>query len=160
MGGGLGQADLERMRRAGIRPMPAEDGLGLFDDALTVAEPLLMPADLDLAAARAGGEATRDAAASPMPSGLSPDERDAFLLDLVVGHVAEVSGHSAEAIEPDATLFELGLDSLMIVELRNRLASASGLALPANVAFDHPTPAALVDHLRDRLPGERRPVDA
>ncbi|MEU7941523.1 type I polyketide synthase [Microbispora bryophytorum] len=160
MGGGLGQADLERMRRAGIRPLSAEDGLGLFDDALTVAEPLLMPADLDLAATRTEGATSRDPAATPMPSGLSPDERDAFLLDLVVGHVAEVSGHSDDAIEPDATLFELGLDSLMIVELRNRLASASGLALPANVAFDHPTPAALVDHLRDRLLGERRPVDA
>ncbi|TLP54793.1 type I polyketide synthase [Microbispora triticiradicis] len=166
MGGRLGPADLERMRRAGITPLPVQDGLGLFDDALAVAEPLIVPADLDLAATRTGTVATPEPEAGPdvmgalPPSGLSPDERDALLLDLVVGQVAEVSGHAADWIEPNATLFELGLDSLMIVELRNRLAATSGLALPASIAFDHPTPAALVDHLRDRLAGDREPADA
>ncbi|KAA9375468.1 SDR family NAD(P)-dependent oxidoreductase [Microbispora cellulosiformans] len=166
MGGRLGHADLERMRRAGITPLSVEDGLGLFDDALALAEPLVAPADLDLAATRTGTVTTPEAAAAPdvmtalPPSGLSPDERDALLLDLVVGQVAEVSGHAADWIEPNATLFELGLDSLMIVELRNRLAATSGLALPASIAFDHPTPAALVDHLRDRLAGDREPADA
>ncbi|WSS10414.1 type I polyketide synthase [Microbispora sp. NBC_01189] len=166
MGGRLGHADLERMRRAGITPLSVEDGLGLFDDALALAEPLIVPADLDLAATRTGTVTTPEAAAAPdvmaalPPSGLSPDERDALLLDLVVGQVAEVSGHAADWIEPNATLFELGLDSLMIVELRNRLAATSGLALPASIAFDHPTPAALVDHLRDRLAGDREPAGA
>ncbi|MEU8194971.1 type I polyketide synthase [Microbispora amethystogenes] len=166
MGDRLGHADLERMRRAGITPLSVEDGLGLFDDALALAEPLVVPADLDLAATRPGTVTTSEAAAAPdvmaalPPSGLSPDERDALLLDLVVGQVAEVSGHAADWIEPNATLFELGLDSLMIVELRNRLAATSGLALPASIAFDHPTPAALVDHLRDRLAGDREPADA
>ncbi|WP_182882159.1 type I polyketide synthase [Microbispora sp. H10949] len=166
MGGRLGPADLERMRRAGITPLPVQDGLGLFDDALAVAEPLIVPADLDLAATRTGTVAAPEPEAGPdvmgalPPSGLSPDERDALLLDLVVGQVAEVSGHAADWIEPNATLFELGLDSLMIVELRNRLAATSGLALPASIAFDHPTPAALVDHLRDRLAGDREPADA
>ncbi|WP_460358187.1 type I polyketide synthase [Actinoallomurus acanthiterrae] len=156
MGGHLGRADLDRIQRVGITPLSVEDGLGLFDDALAVAEPLLMPVDLDRTATRTGTVT----APALLPSGLSPGERDALLLDLVVGHVAAVSGHSADSIEPDATLFELGLDSLMIVELRNRLAAAGGLALPANVAFDHPTPAALVDHLRDRLAGGREPADA
>jgi acyl carrier protein len=148
MGRHLGPADRERIHRIGITPLSAEDGLSLFDDALTLAEPLLMPVDLDLAVR---GSTAPAATVTMLPAGLPPGERDARLLDLIVGHVAEVSGHPREAIEADATLFELGLDSLMVVELRNRLAAASGLNLPASIAFDHPTPSALVDHLGQRL---------
>jgi hypothetical protein len=46
----------------------------------------------------------------------------------------------------------MGLDSLLAVELRNRLQADVGRGLPTTVAFDHPTAAALAEHIaRDVL---------
>jgi acyl transferase domain-containing protein/NADPH:quinone reductase-like Zn-dependent oxidoreductase/NADP-dependent 3-hydroxy acid dehydrogenase YdfG len=50
-------------------------------------------------------------------------------------------------LPPAVALKDLGLDSLMAVELRNHLARFGGVALPATVAFDHPTLDALADRL-------------
>jgi acyl carrier protein/pimeloyl-ACP methyl ester carboxylesterase len=83
-------------------------------------------------------------------------EREAAVLTAVREHAAAVLGHrSAEAIEPDRALLELGLDSLGAVELRNRLAAVTALALPPTLAFDHPTAKAIAEHLLDRLAAHR-----
>ncbi|WP_453089282.1 SDR family NAD(P)-dependent oxidoreductase, partial [Streptomyces prasinus] len=85
---------------------------------------------------------------------LTPKERRRELAELVRGHVAAVLGHrDAEALDPRRAFTDLGFDSLTAVELRDRLAGTTGLALPATVVFDHPSPDALAGHLDDLVRG-------
>jgi acyl transferase domain-containing protein len=124
---------------------------------LPVSREQLMPVRLDQGKTSPGSGRTspdvdghHDTARGDL-AGLSADERGHRLLSMVISHVATVSGHPADSIDPDSTLFELGLDSLMIVELAYRLADACELSLPADLAFEHPTPAALTGHLESQL---------
>src|SRR5439155_24518095 len=82
---------------------------------------------------------------------LPEDERDQALVDLVVTEAASVLRAQPHAIDRNRPLRELGLDSLMAVELRNRLGTVTGLRLPATLLFDHPTPSALVGYLRSKI---------
>ncbi|WP_329222033.1 type I polyketide synthase [Streptomyces sp. NBC_01485] len=94
-------------------------------------------------------------------------EQHAVLLELVLRHTAEVLGHQAQSdgtregsrdgtrdgIRTDRPFRELGVDSLTSVDLRNRLAAATGLRLPAALVFNHPTPLALARHLAEQVLG-------
>ncbi|MGZ4741410.1 MAG: SDR family NAD(P)-dependent oxidoreductase, partial [Ilumatobacteraceae bacterium] len=81
-----------------------------------------------------------------------PHARHALVVAHVHEHVARVLGLAAdEVLDHDDELAALGLDSLMAVELTNRLRSATGLTLSTTVAFDHPSISALADHLAEAL---------
>ncbi|WP_435138121.1 phosphopantetheine-binding protein, partial [Actinacidiphila sp. bgisy144] len=54
-------------------------------------------------------------------------------------------------IDPQRAFRDMGIDSLTALELRNRLVSETGLALPATLVFDHPVPLELARHLHDQL---------
>jgi acyl carrier protein len=59
----------------------------------------------------------------------------------------------ATPVDERRPLKELGLDSLIAVELRNAFARSLECSLPATLAFDHPTLSALAEYLEDRLFG-------
>ncbi|MEU1669267.1 SDR family NAD(P)-dependent oxidoreductase [Streptomyces sparsogenes] len=99
--------------------------------------------------------AERRSAATALTSrlaGLDTSGQRDVMLETVRRMAAVVLGHSSDAtIRPEAAFKELGFDSLTAVGLRNRLAEATGLRLPAGLAFDYPTPRGLADHLLQRL---------
>ncbi|MFI5528202.1 SDR family NAD(P)-dependent oxidoreductase [Kitasatospora sp. NPDC051853] len=87
-------------------------------------------------------------------AGTGAAEAERLLLDLVRDHVAAVSGRSSVNAQQTGQPFKhLGFDSVMTVELRNRLAKATGLELPNSAMFDHPSPAALASYLLTELLG-------
>jgi hypothetical protein len=94
-------------------------------------------------------------------AGMTAGERRQALVVLVRKQSAAVLGHgSASALDVDRGFVEMGFDSLTAVELRNRLAGATGLRLPATVIFDCPTPTDLARRLDDMLaPAGAEPAD-
>jgi acyl carrier protein len=171
MTGALTEADIKRMADSGSAPLTVPQGLALFDAAVTTDEPVLVP--LAVRPGAHGGAPhplLRDLvrtrrrrpsadAAPPVPvtdrlAGLDEQTRKRFVLDLMRAEVAAVLAHdSADDIAVDREFRDLGMDSLTAVELRNRLATATGLRMSATLVFDYPTPAALADHLLSRLGG-------
>ena len=61
--------------------------------------------------------------------------------------------------DPDRGFFDMGFDSMMAVELRNRLEKRLGRPLPATLAFDHPTIQRMAAHLAS-LAGDAGPQSA
>ena len=170
----LGEADRRRLANSGMRTLSHEQGLALFDVMLNARQTLVIAVALDQRALR--GQA-RTGVLPAMLSGLVrlpkrsaathgdslvarlasiPEaEREGVVLELVRSHVAAVAGYdSPAAVDEQRAFKELGFDSLTAVELRNRLNVVTGVALPATLVFDYPTPKALAGYLLSRVSAE------
>jgi acyl carrier protein len=69
--------------------------------------------------------------------------------------VAQVLMIDGEPLDPALGLFDLGLDSLMALEVRNRLAAALETELPATLLFEHPSIEAVAVYLRTDVLADR-----
>jgi acyl transferase domain-containing protein/acyl carrier protein/SAM-dependent methyltransferase/NADP-dependent 3-hydroxy acid dehydrogenase YdfG len=79
---------------------------------------------------------------------IAPEDRQELVSSLVAEETRRVLGLNAEEqLDPDRGLFELGMDSLMSVQLKGRLEKSVGCALPATLTFTYPTVHALTDFL-------------
>ncbi|MGW1163373.1 type I polyketide synthase [Streptomyces sp. NPDC002519] len=94
--------------------------------------------------------------------GLDADARRKALMELVRNHAATVLGlDSPAAIDGETSFKALGFESSGAIDLRNRLAAATGTALPASLLYDRPTVAQVADHLCTSIlgaPAAEQPV--
>ena len=122
--------------------------------SLSAAGASLPPLLRGLVRVTSGGSRAAASVLKQRLAGLPGAERERLLLDLVRSTSATVLSAALDSVEAERPLKELGLDSLMAVELRNRLGAATGLRLPATLLFDYPTPRALARRLQSGLVGQ------
>ncbi|MFH8979153.1 phosphopantetheine-binding protein, partial [Streptomyces sp. NPDC017890] len=160
--------------------MPPEQAVDALSQALAADETAVMIADVEWASFASRFAGVRDrpllsellgelpaTATSPVEAAgeltarlrtMPSAEQERTVLELVRTQVAAVLGHAKPAsVDPARRFLEIGFDSLTAVELRNRLVAATGMRVAASVVFDHPTPAALAEHVRTVLTGDGQP---
>ncbi len=100
-----------------------------------------------------------------LPRGLSAAEYRAQLTQQICSQAAQILGfRSSEQIHPQQTFTDLGMDSLMSVELSNYVRTLLGSNAPLDLALDYPTVETLVDYLMEyfqpSIPASQSPVSA
>lgn len=173
MAASLPARERERYAAQGVSMIPGEQGLQVFEHlAHAASAPLVGVFPIDwarfvrdtgakrpfltrLAVEREPVRHAPSAESRSLPdllAAVSPAEQPKILLAFVRESVLRVLGLSpAYELDVNQGLRDLGLDSLMAVELRNVLQASAGKPLSATLAFDYPTVAALTKHLRQVL---------
>ena len=172
----VGDAREAQWMQAGFRTMTAADALAVLGDLLTddCAQTAVLAAEWGKYLERLGAEKTpalfRDLdALRPRKAPQKPEDSEsvAFQKRLENAHPAERQGlimekvralvgavldlKQASAIEPQTGFFDMGMDSLTAVELKNRLQTALGHSLSSTIVFDHPSIDTLSRHLADSV---------
>nr|WP_020659282.1 type I polyketide synthase [Amycolatopsis benzoatilytica] len=174
MTGALTGNDVKRISSAGLPAIGTRQGMAMFDAAVASDEPLVVPLRVDASGLGRRGEvpallrglvrrSRRTAAADTAVStatlrdrlrGLGAAGQEEVVRTLVVDYAASLLGLRDPAeLDPERAFLESGFDSLIAVELRNKLAETAGLRLPSTVVFDSKTPAQLARWLLGELSG-------
>ena len=134
-----GEPELAWRNRRELAARLSESEMTVQANALWSARTLMRPA---LRRAAAGSPAA--SALRRRLTELPGNERLRTLVTLVQEVVVAVLGLAGTAaIAANQPLKELGLDSLMAVEVSNRLSARAEISLPTTLVFDYPTPVAI-----------------
>ena len=159
----------DEVGRFGLKAMPAEQALRALSYLTTQGVPERMVADVDWDVLKQAFETrgrrtfferlstkpVADRGAGAASHGwidrldkTAPEDRRDLAMSLVADETRQILGLDAqEQLDPDRGLFELGLDSLMSIQLKGRLEKSIGCALPSTLTFTYPTVRALTDFL-------------
>ncbi|MCV9879627.1 type I polyketide synthase [Brenneria izbisi] len=171
----LSDTDNARIARTGLAPITAEHGNAMVDASLALPYAVYTAAPLNPQMLRKNAQSGRlhplfarllgsasarrtSSGGAKMPdlrqslSTLEPSSRLKQLQAAIADNIASILGlDNGSLLAPEQSFKESGIDSLMALELRNRLATVSGLRLPATLTYDYPTPVALAEYLDAEL---------
>ena len=169
------EADRRTFAQGGLLPMRSEDALSLLGRLAAGPEAQATVAAVDWDALIALYEVKRPrpllselrsratavtAASRPRAvelraqlQAVSTEGRRDLLLEHVRGEVASVLGLEPHRVDIEQGLFEMGMDSLMAVDVKTRLEAAVGQRLPSTLTFNYPTVSALTGYLADQVLG-------
>jgi NADP-dependent 3-hydroxy acid dehydrogenase YdfG/acyl carrier protein len=181
-GGGMVTEEANnQLARLGFRSLEPADALAALERTLSCGEAQIAVADMDWGRFRElyafGGNRNLLAATIPTETHVNTKrnnpikqlkdefihltiaERHDWLVAQLQREVGTVLGSAANAL-PDvrAGFFRLGMDSLMAVDLRDRLARTFDVPLSATIVFDYPTVAELADFLAVEALGWEKPA--
>ncbi|MGW0055928.1 SDR family NAD(P)-dependent oxidoreductase [Nocardia nova] len=178
MTGGLGAADIARLRRDGFPPLDIDDGMALFDAALASGRADVAAVRIDRSALAADGRsimrglvrptrrrvtaaaASESSTLAALVAGRTPAEQERVVLDVIRSQAAAVLGHEdVGAIAPDMPFKDIGFDSLSVMEFRNQLVRTTGLQLPATLVFDYPTAEELAGFVYRQIAPAQDPAE-
>jgi acyl carrier protein len=157
--------------RLGAEPLSAEGALGMLGRALATTRGNVAVGDFQFSAlarllpsaqgprfsslrrhaddAAGGAENLDDFKA--LIEGKSPAEVQVLVAQFVTQEVAQILAVSAERIDPARSLHDLGLDSLMGVELALGLEKRFGIQIPAMMLNEGPTVERVTARIMERL---------
>ncbi|MET0791815.1 MAG: type I polyketide synthase [Polyangiaceae bacterium] len=157
----------EELERVGVGSLSVAQGTSLFAWLLAQAEPVIATLPIDWAKFRqarrgrdwplfrvAAGSADDDQARTSLAERLqtaSPLERRSLLESVIREALGAVLRRPGKEFDARRSFGSAGLDSLMALEFRNRLETATERSLPATLAWNYPTIEQLVRHLDAQL---------
>jgi acyl transferase domain-containing protein/acyl carrier protein len=165
MAAALGRREQARLEAQGIKPIQRDRGLPILGELLTqnATQVGVLPINwsqfirqfpldkqlpmLAVVAATTPTIAQPKSAFRQKVDLANASDRKDLLLEHLRQQIAKVLNMSSvESIDPQLGFIDLGMDSLMAVELSNRLRSSLECPVSAAIAFDYPTIESLVDY--------------